>query len=309
MGDRPLLFAAQWMALLVAAGPMVSAAAVETRPQAPLLRFGVIAQQENEPDRMLKVYAEMLEELRRRLEPKGFKVAPLVMARDVADLAHGLKQGDVDMVLETMFATFDMEEQSGRALTPQLAIVRHEQREYHSVFFARKNGPIKTIEDLRGRTLVLQADRSTSAFAVPRAELRRRGIAVVPKGQASPPKGSVFYVFAGAELNQAIWVLNRRGDAGAFNEGDWEGLPEKLRGGLTIFHETKPLLRGLISFRHNLDARARNAVEETLLNLHTDSAGRAALSKAAGITRLERLTARDRAALAEWRVALKGASR
>ena len=272
------------------------------------LRFGVIAEEANEPDRMLRVYSDLLAELRKRLAPKGIGVAPLVIAKDLSELSQRLKQGEVDLVIESVFPTFELQERSGQMLAPELAIVRRNQREYHTVFFARRKGAIKTLEDLKGRTLVLQAERSTSAFAVPRAELARRGIGLVPLGQPTGGRAEAFYILAGAELNQAIWVLNGKGDAGAFNDSDWTRLPGKVRDELVSFHETRPLLRGALSFRVGLDGETKRACEEVLLSLDKDPAGQAALTSAGGITRFERLTPRDLADIGEWRLALKGVS-
>ena len=139
-------------------------------------------------------------------------------------------------------------------------------------------------------------------------ELARQGIRLVPSGQSGAPRNAAFYVLAGAELNQAIWVINGKGDAGAFNEGDWARLPEKVRSELTIFHETRPLLRGVLSMRTALDPLTRRACEEILLGLHQTPSGQSALARAAGITRFEPLTPRDLAHLNEWRLALKGLS-
>lgn len=299
-----LLQASAAAALFRAPGP----AAAQPTEKSRIIRFGVIAEQAHEPDRMLRVYSDLLNELRRRLAPAGIDVASLVITRDLEELARHLDQGRVDMVAETVFVTLDLQKESARALTPRLAIVKRDQREYHSVFFSSKEGSISKLEHLRGRTLVLQAERSTSAFAVPRAELSRRGIPSVPLGQPGAPDGSAYYVLAGAELNQAVWVLRGKGDAGAFNEGDWARLPQKIRDGLRIFHETRPLLRGLVSFRAGLAAATRAACEDALLALHSDTAGRAALAKADGITRFEGLTPADFAGLSEWRRALRGAS-
>lgn len=272
------------------------------------LRFGVIAEQANEPDRMLRVYSDLLAELTLRLAPRGIEVAPLIIARDLAELARLLAQGEVDMVSETVFVTLDLQQEPLVSIAPRLAIVRRDQREYHSVFFTSKTSSISRLTDLRGRTLVLQAARSTSAYAVPRAELARHGVPIFPAGQPKAPRNAAFYVFAGAELNQAIWVLKGKGDAGAFNEGDWNRLPEKVRAGLVIFHETEPLLRGLVSFRDGLDPAIRRASEEALLDLHREESGQRALRQADGITRFERLTARDLEGLASWRRALRSAS-
>jgi phosphonate transport system substrate-binding protein len=270
------------------------------------IRFGVISEEASEPDRMLRVYSPLLQEMRKRLEPKGVSVAPLVIAEDLGDLSRRLKRGEVDLVIETVFPTLELQDQSGQAVAPRLAIVRREQREYHSVFFAARGGTIKTLEDLRGRTLVLQAERSTSAYAVPRAELARRGIGLEPFGRTASRKDVAYYVLAGAELNQAIWVLNGKGDAGAFNEGDWASLPEKVRSELAIFHETRPMLRGVLSLRSSLDAETARVCEDVLLAMNADPAGQNALFSAAGITRFERLTAKDFSNLREWRLALKG---
>jgi phosphonate transport system substrate-binding protein len=292
------------------AGALLAATPVRARAQTrhKRLRFGVIAELANEPDRMLRVYSDLLAQLSLKLGSRGIEVAPLIITRDLAELARLLALGEVDMVCETVFVTLDLQQERLVSLTPRLAIVRRDQREYHSVFFTNRSGAIAKLSDLRGRTLVLQASRSTSAYAVPRAELARNGIRLFPAGQPKAPRNAAFYVFAGAELNQAIWVLKGKGDAGAFNEGDWDRLPEKVRAGLVIFHETQPLLRGLVSFRKDVDPTIRRASEEALLDLHREEAGQRALRQADGITRFETLTGRDGDGLALWRRALRSAS-
>lgn len=288
---------------LLALGVAPGATAEEARRPTPL-RFGVIAEEPNEPDRMLKVYGATIAWLRERLLSSGIQVGDLVVTRDLDDLSQRLVRGDVDFVIETLFPTLVLQDRS-RCLDPALVVVRRGHREYRSVFFTRAEGPIRTLADLRGRTLVLQALRSTSAYALPKAELEREGLTLVPADDARAGRANVRYVLALAEINQAVWVLHGKGDAGAFNEGDWELLPEKIRSKLRVFHQTKPIVRGLLSFRSGLDARVRRVVEETLLAMHEDEAGRAALTLASGVTRLERLTAQDRSGLRRWAPVLR----
>jgi len=274
------------LALLVAPHALAQGA------RAPL-RLGVIAEEANEPDRMLSVFGEMLGRLRERLAPSGVDVGGLVIARDVDDLSQRIAAGEVDLIVETVFPTLVLQERS-RRLEPALVVVRRGQREYRSVFFTKKDAPIRDLADLRGRTLVLQVLRSTSAFALPKAELERAGLAVVPADDPRAGRGQVRYVLAFAEINQAVWVLHGKGDAGAFNEGDWAALPEKIRSQLRVFHETQPIVRGLLSFRAGLDPRVRRLAEDALQGLDDDAPGRAALAQASGITRFEPLSARDR---------------
>jgi len=292
------------LALAGALGLLPPPAAPSERRAVTPLHLGVIAEEPNEPDRMLRVFGEMLSRLRERLLPHGVRVGGLVIARDLDDLSQRLVRGDVDLVIETVFPTLVLQDRS-RCLEPSLVVFRRGQREYRSVFFTREDSSIRALGDLRGKILVLQALRSTSAFALPKAELERAGLTLAPADDLRSRPGDVRYVLALAEINQAIWVLHGRGDAGAFNEGNWAALPEKVRTQLRIFHETRPIVRGLVSFRTGLDVKVRAAVEETLLRLPEDEAGRAALDRAAGLTRFERLPAEDRAGLRRWAPVLR----
>jgi phosphonate transport system substrate-binding protein len=268
------------------------------------LRLGVVAEEQNEPDRMLRVYGEILARLRERLAPASVEVGGLVIARDLDDLSQRLVHGEVEFVIETVFPTLVLQERS-RRLDPALVVVRRGQREYRSVFFTRKEGDLHSLRDLRGHTLVLQALRSTSAFALPRAELERAGIALVPADDHQARRDDVRYVLALSEINQAIWVLHGKGDAGAFNEGDWARLPDKVRSQLRVFHETQPMVRGLLSFNAGLDPRVRRLAEDVLQGLDDDEAGRTALARAQGVTRFEPLTASDRQSLRSWAAVLR----
>jgi phosphonate transport system substrate-binding protein len=291
------VFAAAALAMLVASHALAQGAPVA-------LRLGVVAEEPNEPDRMLRVFGDMLARLRVQLAPVNVRVGGLVIARDLDDLSQHIARGEVEFVIETVFPTLVLQHRS-RRLDPALVVVRRGQREYRSVFFTRKEAPLRSLRDLRGRTLVLQAARSTSAFALPKAELERAGISLVSADDHRAGRDDVRYVLALAEINQAVWVLHGKGDAGAFNEGDWAALPDKIRSQLRIFHQSRPILRGLLSFRAGLDARVRRQVEETLLGLHGDEAGRGALARASGVTRFERLSARDRRELQGWASVLR----
>lgn len=304
---RPVRFPS---AAVVAAATIALLAATRAVGQdAPVpLRLGVVAEEPNEPDRMLRVYGEVLARLRERLAPAGVAVGGLVIARDLEDLSQRIVRGEVEFVLETVFPTLVLQERS-RKIDSALVVVRRGQREYRSVFFVRKESPVRALGDLRGRTLVLQALRSTSAFALPKAELERAGLALVSADEDRSGRGNVRYVLALAEINQAVWVLHGKGDAGAFNEGDWAALPDRVRSQLRVFHETRPIVRGLLSFHAGLDPRVRRLAQEALLGLDDDEPGRAALALASGITRFEPLTASDRKGLRDWAAVLRPRSR
>jgi phosphonate transport system substrate-binding protein len=296
----PAAFALLAAALLpppAAAQPAPRPAVVQPAP-APPVRFAVVAEQADEPGRMFRVYAEFVRVLRVRLARQGLRVADLVVARDWNELSRRLKADEADFVIETLFPTLALRESSGN-LEPGLVIVRRGQREYRSVFFCRNESPVRSLADLRGRTVAFQVPRSTSAYALPKAALERAGLSVAP-ADGAPARGAVRYVFAESEVNQAAWVLHGRADAGAFNDGDWTALPENMRRDLRVFHRTESMIRGLLSFRANLPASIRGPLESALLGLASDDEGRGALTAAAGITGLEKLSDADRASIRLW---------
>ena len=279
-------------ALLVAA-TAAAPPAPAAPPARPSLRMGVVAEEPNEPDRLLRVYGDMLARLRERLAPAGFGVGQLVVARDVEDLAQRIERGEVDFVIESVFPTLMLQARS-HTLVPALAVVRRGQRSDRSVFFTRAESPIRSLADLRGRTLVLQALRSTSAFALPVAELRAAGIAVRPADESALVRADVRYLLALSEINEAVWVLHGRGDAGAFSDADWAALPVRIRSRLRVFHESRTILRGVLSFRSDLDPGLRRTAEQVLLGLAGDPSGRAALATASGISAIAPLTDDER---------------
>jgi phosphonate transport system substrate-binding protein len=292
--------AASWILLLGTLAATPPAPASDAAQPEVTLRLGVIAEEPNEPGRMFDVYSPLLGELRKRLAPAGVGVGELVIARDLDDLSTRIARRGVDFVLESVFPMLALRDRS-KNLEPSLLVVRRGEREYRSVFFTRQESPIQNLADLKGRTLVLQAMRSTSAFALPRAELTLAGLKLVPADDAAAADGTVVrYVLALAEVNQAVWVLHKKGDAGAFNEGDWQALPEKIRSQLRVFKRTRPIQRGLIAFRADLPASVRRAVEDALLALHQDPAGVAVLTHAAGVTRFERLGSTELRAVLDW---------
>lgn len=293
-----LLAAALLRAALVVATVPLAAGEAGAEPARVALRLGVIAEEPSEPDRMLRVFGALLTQLRERLAPSGVDVAGLVVARDVDDLAQKIARAEVDLVIETVFPTLMLQARSS-ALSPGFVVVRRGQRAYRTVFFTKAEAKIKRLTDLRGRTLVLQVLRSTSAFALPKAELERAGLSLGSADDSTTGPHDVRYVFAMSEVNQAVWVLHGRGDAGAFSDANWAALPERIRSQLRIFHQTEPIVRGLLSFRTGIDARARRLAVDALTSLNQDDAGRAALAAAAGITRIEPLTAADRRELRE----------
>ncbi|MBI5894007.1 MAG: phosphate/phosphite/phosphonate ABC transporter substrate-binding protein [Deltaproteobacteria bacterium] len=251
------------------------------------------------PDKRLKEYTPMADYIANRLKEFGpefvIKGAKVIVAVDTYDALKKIRNNEVDVIFESAFSAVTTREKAGTI--PSLVLWKKQSREYKALFFVRKDSPIKTLNDLKGKTIVFEDPESTSAYWMPKAELVKNGMTVLPLKDKNPPamqpNHAVRYVFAEAELNQAFWVAQKKADAGAFNNNDWDELPQKVRGEFRIIHETKPVLRFVASFHPNLPKNIRNAVEDILINMDQNLEGQDALKYAARINKIERLTDND----------------
>ena len=135
------------------------------------------------------------------------------------------------------------------------------------------------------------------------AILHQQGIASSPT-EIRRNESTLYYQFAGSELNQAYWVYRGKADAAAFNYGDWDRTPEKIRKELQIIHQSKPMVRWLVSFRNDMSPAVKAAVVKILLHMHDDSQGIEALKDASRIARFENLNENDQVNLDYWQKVL-----
>ncbi len=292
-------FIANWLRFLLIGLTLGAGASAHDASAESAFHLGIINERPDRPSDALKQYARLHSYLRQRLERDHIQVGDLVIAHHLNDMTRLIGRGEVDALIEGVMPTLSIQRRT-RSLSPALLVWRKGQRHYHTVFFVRQDSPIDSLLALRGKTIAFESPRSTSAYFVPLATLRAEGLTVSAAEEDRLAPNTVRYVLAGSELNQAYWVSAGRADAGAFNNGDWDRVPESVRRDLRVIHRTRSLLRWLVSFSDALDPQIRAAVTDALLDMHQNPEGRAALEEAEQIARFEVLTDEDRENLAYW---------
>jgi len=215
-----------------------------------------------------------------RMRDVGITEGRILMARDAAQMASYLRRNRVDWVTET--ASTAVQLQARAAARPLLLTERNGVSSYHTVFFARKDGPIRDLDDLRGNTLALQSTASTSAYMVPMTELLDAHLSpeilLAPSDQPSADR--VGYVFARSELNIASWVHKGLVDAGAVSSLDWNDprrVPDAFRADFRVIHESSPYPRALELVREGMSPQVEARLRQVLLDAGNDPAARDAL--------------------------------
>ena len=242
----------------------------------------------------------LLEYVVPRLRGVGIREGRVLMARDAQQMLSYLRRGRVDWITETAGTGMAFAERaSARVL---VATERSGVRQYHSVFFARRDSGITSLQDLGGRSIALQNPSSTSAYFAPAAAMLDAGLSmeILLSPQDRPAGDSVGYLFARSEGNIATWVHKRLVDAGAFSHLDWQALermPQSFRDDLLVFHETAPFPRAIELVRGDLDPEVTERLREVLLQAADDPEARVPMLHFFNTTRFVPVDAETQASL------------
>lgn len=237
-----------------------------------VLVFGRIS---DDPKAHYEQLKPLLDYVVSRMGDVGITEGRVLMARDVQQMQSYLRRGRVDWVTETASGAMLLEARA-RAQT-LLLTERDGVSRYHTLYFARRDSGIRSLEDLRGRSIVFQNRQSTSAYFVPAAELLAQGLPleILLSPRDAPEPASVGYLFARSEFNISSWVHKGLVDAGAMSNLDWDStrrVPPAFKRDFLIFRESTPFPRALEMVRGDLDPRVSARLREVLIDARHDPA-------------------------------------
>lgn len=292
---------ARWCALGLALLWTASAVADQAAPMSSGDRgVLVLGRVSDDPKRHYEQLEPLLDYVVARMGSVGIREGRVLMARSARQMESYLRRGRVDWVTETAAMAIEFAAVADAGLL--VATERSGVREYRSVFFARRDAGIGSLQDLTGRSVAFQNPSSTSAYFAPAAALLEAGLSMeillAPHDRPSP--GSVGYLFAGQEENIVTWVHKRLVDAGAFSNLDWEDLsqlPADFRDDLVVVHGTAPFPRAVEVVRGDMDARVRERLREVLLGAADDPQAREPMLHFFNTTRFVEIDEATRASL------------
>ena len=215
-----------------------------------------------------------------KLKDMGIEQGDVVLVRDNETVIEYLKEGKLDIVLETPFSAYQYKVKTNAI--PILSVWRKGVGEYSSVIFVRKDSGIQQVEDLKGRVFAFEDPGSTSSYFLPKYTLKAKGLDLVgiDSSDSPVPEGKIGYVFAGSELNISNWVFFNKVDAGALSNSDWtdqKDNPEAYRKEFKIIYETLKVPRMLLVVREGINKKLLERIKEELLKMDKSKEGRDAL--------------------------------
>lgn len=215
-----------------------------------------------------------------RMAGVGIREGRILMARDAQQMASYLRRGRVDWVTETAASGVGLEARANAKLL--LVTERDGVSRYGTVYFARRDSGLSSLDQLRGHSIAFQNVSSTSAYFVPASELLGRGmrLELLLSPMDKPGDDAVGFVFARSELNIANWVHKRLVDVGVMSNLDWDNparVPPSYRDELRVLRTTPDYPRAVEVVRGDLDPRVEARLREVLLQAAQDPDARDAL--------------------------------
>jgi phosphonate transport system substrate-binding protein len=230
----------------------------------------------------------------------GIRSGRILMAKDLQQMASYLRRGRVDWVNETAGNAALLER---RGVAKSFLVTEREgATRYHSVFFVRRDSPVRSLKDLAGRSVAFQNPYSTSAYYLPAAQLLEQGMTLelLLSPMDKPAPDTVSYLFARTELNITTWVHKRLVDAGVFSNLDWSNpqrMPPSFMQDFRIVGRSDDVPRALMLARHGMDPKVEARLREVLMEASTDPDAGEVLRRFIDTSRFVPINDEDRRAL------------
>jgi phosphonate transport system substrate-binding protein len=289
---------ASLLCLLLALAPSARAqVAVQADDDASVLVLGRVS---DDPKSHYDQLKPLLDYVVPRMASVGIRSGRILMARDLQQMASYLRRGQVDWINETAGNAALLERRE--VARSFLVTEREGATRYHSVFFVRRDSPVRTLQDLAGRSVAFQNPYSTSAYYLPASKLLDEGmkLEVLLSPMDKPGTGAVGYVFARTELNITTWVHKRLVDAGVFSNLDWanpQRMPPLFAQDFRIVAMTEDVPRALMLTRNGIDPKVQARLREVLMEASTDPDAGEVLRRFIGTSRFVPVSPEDRRAL------------
>ncbi len=225
------------------------------------LNLGMVG---SSPSKMTERFAPLL----KYLDNKGIPAGKVVTTKSIGQMINRFKSGKVDFLFESPYGALMIMENTGA--TPILIREKKGVKNYNSVFFVKKDSPIKTILDLNGKVVAFEDEASTSSYLMPKSLLLSHGLEL--KRSRAPAPGFVSYYFTKDDANTITIVLEgKKADAGGIKKTEVEGRPEFRM----LSPESSYVPRHVVLVRKGV---AHDRLKAILLNMKNDPTAKSVLN-------------------------------
>ncbi len=217
--------------------------------------FGVVPQFEQR--KLFAIWKPIVDELSRRT---GLEIR-LVATLTVPEFETALEKGTFDFVYANPYHILRVSDSQG-----YIPLVR-DQEPLRGILVVRKDSPVKSVEELAGKTLAVPSPNALGASLLLRADLSRLY------------KIDMTMVNARTHSSAYLHVLNGLADAGGGVEKTLAEQDAAIRDGLRVLYTTRPMPPHPVAAHPRLRAEIRESLKKALLELSATPAGKLLLDE------------------------------
>lgn len=234
------------------------------------LTLGVIGQN---PKIEIKKLDPLISYIAIQLQDPNLKTGKVRVEKDVAKMLTALRERKIDLFIGEPFVSSLLQRMGDLRLLLQLPT--HGTDKHTSIIIVSKSSPIRTLKDLKGKTITFENPLSSLGYMLPKIMLLDKGYKLFFKKETlSPNPEDINYVFSGANENTLLWVKRGKVEAGAIDSEIFKRQSKDVIQDFRIIDRTLPLPPLIISYRSNLSPDLVEQIKKILKKMHQTENGK-----------------------------------
>jgi len=240
----------------------------------------VIGSVSNDIEDDLEEYGPVADYIAINMAEFGYVGGEVVVAPSVAEMAKLMRRGEVDVFIDSPFPTFAVDQLAQSA--PLVNRWKKGVEKYQTAIFTRRDSGVESLDDLRGKVMVMDHPESTSGYFLPKTELLKRGYTLRQvAGPVSPVSADeIGYYFTNDDSDLVDAVVNGVVAAGAQNDNELFDQLEELGeepGAYPVLLTSNSVYRHVVTASSYMDPAVREALVTLLVGMDKDEVGQAIL--------------------------------
>ena len=232
-----------------------------------------------DPGKKIKRFQPLADYLVNHLGLYGYQNGRVVVTKNMEDMAELLKDGTVDIYMDSPYPILAVQELSGSQVI--LRRWKNGVHSYTSIFVANKSSGIQEVEELLGKVVAFEEPFSTSGYILPAGTLVDLGfnLVEVKVPDAIVKSGEIGYYFSSDDENSIELLMQGRVGAAGMSVGDYEKNPDEIKAQLAVFGKTVTVPRQLVSVRPGMEPELVEKIQRLMIRLDDTEESRLLLKK------------------------------